>query len=285
MANWFVALCAAAFCGMIAFRTRREEDNLIAKFGDEYRRYQEHVGRFFPTIEIPERWFSVVRSTPAMLLVSLLSYLVLAAMLFGVAGRWDLPWFWMTLATLAASHLGLVLIVLRHHPDLAMERIRPGPGEPDWDKVILDLLRLLIFANFVVAALDAGRFHWTDSVPAAVKVFGLCGIVLGMALTTWAMAVNTFFSKVVRIQQERDHRVIHSGPYRFVRHPGYVGWLLLWVSFHLALGSWAAVGMSVLMAVLFVVRTKLEDRFLQENLEGYAECTRRVKWRLVPRIW
>ena len=220
-----------------------------------------------------------------MLFASLLSYLALATILFGVAGTWDLPWFWMTLVVFAASHLAMLLIVFRRDPELAIERIHPGPGEPTWDKVILGVTGLFIFANLVAAALDAGRFHWTDSVPPPLQVFGLGGIILGMALLTWVMAVNTFFSKVVRIQQERGHRVIQSGPYRFVRHPGYVGWLLLWSSFHLALGSWIAVGMSVLMAVLFVVRTELEDRFLVQNLEGYAEYARRVKWRLFPGLW
>ena len=102
---------------------------------------------------------------------------------------------------------------------------------------------------------------------------------------TWCMVVNTFFAKVVRIQEDRGHHVIDSGPYQYVRHPGYVGWVILWLSFNLALGSWLAVGGSFLVNAVMVVRTSLEDRFLIENLAGYDEYAKRVKSRLVPGIW
>jgi protein-S-isoprenylcysteine O-methyltransferase Ste14 len=124
-----------------------------------------------------------------------------------------------------------------------------------------------------------------DTVPPLLQGVGLLGVAAGMALLTWSMAVNTFFSKVVHIQAERGHRVIDSGPYRFVRHPGYGGWTVLWVSYNLALGSWLAVGVSLFVVAVLVARTVLEDRFLIRNLSGYAEYAHRVKWRLIPGIW
>jgi len=282
MANWFAAVSAATFCVLIALRTRIEEDNLVAQFEDEYRQYQQRVGMFVPHAD---KCQSVLQTTPAMVVVSLLSYAMLAGMLFGLAGRWDITWFWLTLATFAGSHLLLVAIVIRDDPELARERMKPGAGVPGWDKTVLRLFAILALANLVLGPLDVGRWHVSDSVPQLLQAFGLVGIATGMALMTWCMVVNTFFAKVVRIQEDRGHHVIDSGPYRYVRHPGYVGWVILWLSFNMALGSWLAVGGSVLVNAVMVARTALEDRFLVENLAGYAEYTERVKWRLLPGIW
>lgn len=283
MANWFVLLSAFLFWTMIVIRTPMEEQQLIATFGDEHRQYRQRVGRFLPTRQ--EQWLPVVQSTPGLFALSLLTYVVLTVWLFGLAGRWDLPWFWMTIVTIATSHLILIWTVFRHDPDLIRERVLPGRGEPLWDKLILTLTGLVALTNLAVGPLDVGRFHWSDTVAAPLQALGLFGIALGMALTGWAMAVNTFFSKVVRIQEDRGHVVIQSGPYRFVRHPGYVGVIVLWSSFHFAIGSWLSVAMSLLLAGALVFRTALEDRFLRKNLKGYDEYTHRVRWRLVPGVW
>ena len=282
MANWFAAVSAATFCVLIALRTRIEEANLVAQFGDEYRQYQLRVGMFVPH---KEKCQSTLQTTPAMVVVSLLSYAMLAGILFGLAGRWDLPWFWLTLGTFAVSHLVTIAVVIRDDPELARERMKPGAGEPGWDKTILRLFAILVLANLVVGSLDVGRWQLSDSVPQLLQAIGLVGIAAGMAMMTWCMVVNTFFAKVVRIQEDRGHQVIDSGPYQYVRHPGYVGWVILWFSFNLALGSWLAVGGSFLVNAVMVVRTSLEDRFLIENLAGYDEYAKRVKSRLLRGIW
>ena len=222
---------------------------------------------------------------PKILFVSVLTYLALAAVLFGLAGRLDLPWFWATLVVFTASHLVMVWVVFRQDPGLVRERFNPGAGVPLWDKIVLRLTAVLMFANMAIAPLDVGRYHWSDSVTPTCQVIGLLSLTLGMSLMTWSMAVNTFFSKVVRIQDDRGHRVIDSGPYRIVRHPGYVGWILLWPGFILALGSWLAFGLSMLGVIAIVSRTCLEDRFLLANLDGYGDYSSRVKWRLFPGIW
>ena len=224
-------------------------------------------------------------STAKIVLISLVSYLVIGGILFGVAGRWDLPWFWLTLATFAATHLITALVINHHDPELVRERMKPGPGVPGWDRAIMTLSGVLALVNFVVVPLDVGRFHWSDTVPDWLQAIGLVGIVLGMSLLLWSMLANTYFSKLVRIQDERKHRVIDSGPYRFVRHPGYVGWMLLWLSLNLALGSWLGVGFSALTTLVVIIRTVLEDRFLQQHLPGYSDYAGRVRWRLLPGLW
>ena len=209
MANWFAAVSAATFCVLIALRTRIEEANLVAEFGDEYHQYQQGVGMFIPN---KEKCQSFLQTTLGMVVVSLLSYLLIAGIMFGVAGRWDLPWFWLTLATFAGSHLVTIAVVIRDDPELARERMKPGAGVPSWDETILRLFGILALANLVVGSLDVGRWQLSDSVPQLVQACGLVGIAAGMAMMTWCMVVNTFFAKVVRIQEDRGHQVIDSGP-------------------------------------------------------------------------
>jgi protein-S-isoprenylcysteine O-methyltransferase Ste14 len=282
MANWFAAVSSATFCVLIALRTRLEEANLVVEFGDDYRQYQQRVGMFVPN---KEKCQSVLQTTLGMVAVSLLSYVMIAGILFGVAGRWDLPWFWLTVATFAGSHLVSIAIVIRDDPDLARERMKPGAGVPSWDKTVLRLIGILAFANLAVGSLDVGRWRLSDSVPQLLQACGLVGIAAGMAMITWCMVVNSFFAKVVRIQEDRGHHVIDSGPYQYIRHPGYFGWVVLWFSFNLALGSWLAVGGSFLANAVMVVRTSLEDGFLTKNLAGYDEYSQRVRSRLLPGIW
>jgi protein-S-isoprenylcysteine O-methyltransferase Ste14 len=118
-----------------------------------------------------------------------------------------------------------------------------------------------------------------------VKFAALAVILASYAFSSWALIENRFFSSVVRIQKERDHQVVSSGPYRWVRHPGYAGALWLYLATPLFLDSvWAFIPAVLLMAVL-VIRTRLEDRTLQEELDGYREYAQRVRYRLFPGIW
>ncbi|MNZ97793.1 Isoprenylcysteine carboxyl methyltransferase (ICMT) family protein [compost metagenome] len=135
-----------------------------------------------------------------------------------------------------------------------------------------------------VAALDAGRFHGS-AVPAWAVLAGYLGVLAGIGVTGWAQAVNPFFEPGVRIQSERHQRVIDGGPYRFVRHPGYVGALFLLFGMALALGSFWALVPAALAAALLVLRTAWEDRLLRAELPGYADYARRVRWRLLPGVW
>jgi protein-S-isoprenylcysteine O-methyltransferase Ste14 len=168
-------------------------------------------------------------------------------------------------------------------PELRQERFRPAPGGQDrhfrW--IVLPFL----LAHLVVAGLDVGRFGWSREVPPTVHAAGLVGVALCLGLVCRAMTANRFFSPVVRIQQERGHHVVMTGPYRYVRHPGYVGGMLAALCGAVVLGSWWSMVPLAPYLLLFVRRAAMEDRFLQRELEGYAEYAKQVRYRLVPGVW
>ena len=214
----------------------------------------------------------------------------MAAVLFGAAGTLAVPMFWAYLALFAVLCVGASAAVYLQSPDLVKERVRPGEGEQD--RVSVRALNLLMFVQLLLAGLDVGRLHWSATVPLALQILGLVGFATGMGLTTWAMLVNRFFSRAVRffsravrLQPDRGQQVVTSGPYRFVRHPGYSGGLLLLLSAGFALGSWIAMAPILLMLPLMVRRTLIEERMLAHALPGYADYMRRVRSRIIPRVW
>jgi protein-S-isoprenylcysteine O-methyltransferase Ste14 len=214
----------------------------------------------------------------------LVVYLVaMAAVLFGAAGTLAVPMFWGYLVLFAVLCLGASAAVYLLSPDLVKERVRPGEGEQD--RVTVRALNLLMFVQLLLAGLDVGRLHWSATVPFPLQILGLIGFVMGMALTTWAMLVNRFFSSAVRLQPDRGQHVVTAGPYRVVRHPGYSGGLLLLLSAGIALGSWIAI-VPILLIVPFIVRrTLIEERMLASALPRYADYMRRVRSRIVPGVW
>jgi len=164
------------------------------------------------------------------------------------------------------------------------ERGQPRENVKDWDKVLTSLITFPILALLIVAGLDE-RFGWSPQLAVAIHLIGLAFIALGQGLFSWAMASNTFFSTAVRIQIDRDHTVSSGGPYRYVRHPGYVGMIVSLLATALAFGSLWALIPAGLAAVLLVVRAALEDKTLLEELDGYTEYAERVRYRLLPGIW
>ena len=205
---------------------------------------------------------------------------VLAATLFASAGRIDLPWFWAVLAI----HSTLVAVGLSSiDPALRRERLKPGPGGKDRHIRLIALPFLL--AHLIVAGLDVGRSHWSRPMPAGLQAVALIGYIAGMTLSVYAMLNNRFFSPVARIQHERGHTLVTSGPYRFVRHPGYVGAILASACGGVALGSWWSLVPLVPFVFLFLRRTALEDRMLRADLDGYAGYAERVRYRLLPGLW
>jgi protein-S-isoprenylcysteine O-methyltransferase Ste14 len=166
--------------------------------------------------------------------------------------------------------------------DLAKERFHPP--EPGADRLPLRAIRLIALAHLIVGALDAGRWHLAP-VPDLVRAIALPVMVVSALLVVQAMRANRFFSPVVRVQTERGHRVIDAGPYRMIRHPGYLGMIVSVICSGLALGSWLAVAFALLYAVFIFRRVFFEDAFLKANLAGYTDYARRVPYRLIPRTW
>ena len=213
--------------------------------------------------------------------------LVLSAILFIAAGsvNWPMGWVYV-LVSIAATALSR-FVVLRKSPGLIAERAgyQQAEGVKSWDKAIMPWVALYgPFIQVVVCGLNR-RFGWTPAVPFLWQVVGMGVLVLSSLLATWAMASNPFFGAVVRIQKERGHTVASGGPYRFVRHPGYVGGIVANAAGPLALGSVWALIPGTLTTMLVILRTALEDRALQEELDGYREYAQRVRYRLLPGIW
>jgi protein-S-isoprenylcysteine O-methyltransferase Ste14 len=205
-----------------------------------------------------------------------------AAVLFLSVGRWNwvMGWVFVIATTLWVG--ATALVVIPRNPELLAERLGPRKGAKTWDAVIMSIIGPALIACYIVAGLDV-RYGWTRiSLP--LQIIALIIVVLGYALIVWATAANPFFSLIVRIQQERGHTVAAGGPYRFVRHPAYVGGVALYLATPLMLGSLWALIPGGLSAVLMVVRTTLEDKMLLNELEGYKEYAGRVRHRLLPRV-
>jgi protein-S-isoprenylcysteine O-methyltransferase Ste14 len=203
----------------------------------------------------------------------------LACGLFALAGRWLDPWLWAYIGIISAAGLYAAL-----HLDDELARERFHPPEPGADRLPLKAIRLVALAHVIVGALDYGRWHLTE-VPPLARFVGLLGLAIALPLVFRAMLANRFFSAVVRIQKERGHRVVDQGPYAIVRHPGYVGMITAIPFGALVLGSWIGFAIAVAYSLLMFRRVIFEDAFLRANLEGYADYSDRVRYRLVPRVW
>jgi protein-S-isoprenylcysteine O-methyltransferase Ste14 len=208
-----------------------------------------------------------------------------ALALFVSAGRLDLLMLWAYFCVYVGSNLAIRFIIFKRDPDLYKERKRPWPGALEWDRRLIKIHQFIPFTTWGTAGLDAGRLHWSDTVPLGAQIAGLVGLAASWALVLRAMTANTFYSRWVRIQRERGHRVVTAGPYRCVRHPGYLGSILSWVCGGLALGSWLAMVPVAVDVLLLVIRTGREDRILRKELTGYAAYAEKVHYRLLPGLW
>jgi protein-S-isoprenylcysteine O-methyltransferase Ste14 len=211
-------------------------------------------------------------------------FLVMGVVLFLGAGRLDWWQAWIFLGVYFAVSLAASLAMLFYDPDLSQERSRPGKNVKGWDQALVALNLLLTLALFAVIGIDAGRFGWSR-VPLAARLLALLGFIPGFGLPLWASLTNTFLSSRVRIQDERGHQAVTTGPYALVRHPMYLGMILYDLCLPVLLGSWWALGVGALMIIGVVIRTSLEDRTLRRELPGYAEYSRKVPYRLLPGVW
>jgi protein-S-isoprenylcysteine O-methyltransferase Ste14 len=164
------------------------------------------------------------------------------------------------------------------------ERSRVAENTKPWDRVILTIYTVMLLATFIVAGLDAGRFRWS-TVPDGLKAVAWLGLVAASSLILAAVATNTYLARTARIQDDRAQVVVTRGPYRLVRHPMYLGIIVLFACSPLVLGSLWALIPGLTVGALFIIRTRAEDEMLLRELEGYAAYTRAVRYRIVPGIW
>lgn len=203
-----------------------------------------------------------------------------------ISGQWR---WWQAWAYALASALAFIvsrILAARRHPDLLAERARftSAKDTKPWDKIIAPLLGIGSVVILIVAGLDR-LYEWSPVFSTTAHVIGFVAIILGYAFSSWALIENRFFSGTVRIQYERGHRVVATGPYRIVRHPGYAGGLFGYVFIPILLDSLWAFVPALLLGVVMIVRTALEDKTLQAELPGYKEFAQKTRYRLFPGIW
>ena len=224
----------------------------------------------------PRQWIRLV-----------VAYLLIPLILLICGG--DFGWWhaWLYSFLILVAGIGGHIWAEQRHPGLTAERqnIETIQNAKAWDKVLAPLMAVSVgYPTVLVAGLDH-RFNWSPEFPLWLSVAGFILIAFGFAFASWALAENRFFSSVVRIQTDRGHVVCDTGPYQFVRHPGYAGNILPLFGIVLALGSaWTLIPASVAL-IITVIRTVLEDKTLLEELPGYRDYARRVHYRLIPKIY
>jgi protein-S-isoprenylcysteine O-methyltransferase Ste14 len=235
-----------------------------------------------PTTAVGDAPQQINRRRILLILIALPVYFAL--FLFLPAGRWTWLSGWLFMAVFVGASVGIFLFLWRVNPEVVIARSQPHEGTQRWDRILLWFLFPTMWSILPVAALDAGRFQWT-AVPWWVCAVGYSCLLTGLAITTWAEAVNKFFEVTVRIQSDRGQTVIDTGPYAFVRHPGYVGASLTCVGMALSPGSFWALIPAGLTILVLCLRTHWEDQLLQSELRGYAAYSQRVRYRMLPGVW
>ena len=223
-------------------------------------------------------------STAVKTIKGVVTVLFMLALLFVPAGTFQWPEAWLLLLLYFAAVTGVLIWMKIKAPDLLKERMTRNKEIKSWDKMIMIAYSFLLIILLAVPGLDAVRYNWSK-VPIFVKALGFIGYIPAFSFACWAMKENAYSSDVVRIQEDRGHTVCTTGPYRYVRHPMYVGVILFVLCFPLSLGSFYSFIPASLIVVLFILRTSLEDKTLQEELPGYKEYAQTVRYRLMPGVW
>lgn len=225
------------------------------------------------------------RSMIKAVLLMLMLVIIMAIIFFTAAGRFDIPRAWLFFGAMLVYFLVSIIVLYKFNPQLIDARLKRRVGDKLWDKILMRVTNLFgVYVPIAIAGLDVGRFKWSY----LSIYFTLVGFVLWIVsnfFSTWAMAVNKFFEPTVRIQKDREHQVIMTGPYRFVRHPGYLGGAMFYIAAPFIIGSAYALIPGAVAIVLITIRTALEDKTLQNELNGYTEYTKQVKYKLIPGIW
>jgi protein-S-isoprenylcysteine O-methyltransferase Ste14 len=194
-----------------------------------------------------------------------------------------IKWIYAWIYTLA-SVLVIITNAYIFPAELISERGRKKENVEKWDKIITGIIIIPWFTLYIIAGLDI-RFGWSPELALWIHITALIAFISGNALVSWAMIANDYFSTKVRIQYDRGHTVSSGGPYRYIRHPGYLGMIIYLLSTPIILGSFWALIPAIVTVILFIIRTSFEDDTLKNKLEGYKEYAERVKYRLISGVW
>ncbi|MDD2438509.1 MAG: isoprenylcysteine carboxylmethyltransferase family protein [Massilibacteroides sp.] len=203
------------------------------------------------------------------------------AILFVTAWSFKWTWAWVFIS------VGLIILIINAMvlpKEVIEERGKKKKNVKKWDKILTTINIIPFLGIYILSGLDY-RFHWSNSFSSGIHTIGLTLVLLGSIIFTWSMISNMFFSTMVRIQDDRNHKVATKGPYQYVRHPGYMGFIIMSIATPIALGSLYALTMSFFVCILFIIRTELEDKTLSLELSGYKEYSTQVKYKLIPLLW
>jgi protein-S-isoprenylcysteine O-methyltransferase Ste14 len=214
----------------------------------------------------------------------IIGIIVLLLLLFGSAGT--IYWIeaWILIIIYFIYVMGSFIWLKKNNPELLKERTSRRNEGKWWDKIILTIYTILLMFMLVICGIDAVRFHWSN-LPLILKIIGFIGYIPSVIIIFLTIKENAYLSEVVRIQKDRSQQVVKTGPYKYVRHPMYSGIILMILFTPFALGSFIALIFSGLIIILFIIRTYLEDKTLQNELPGYKEYIKKVRYRLVPGLW
>ena len=222
-------------------------------------------------------------SYSTIVVIGLLEMAVLFAIVLGIAGSINY-WQGWAFCTSMLIYFIIVLVVFKDKKELFQERVNPGPGMKKWDYIFYAIFAPAFITILIIAPLDY-RFMWTENLPNYIYVIGWIAYISSMWFLTWSMFINAWFSSVVRIQKDRKQKVVSTGPYAFVRHPGYFAIIFMAPGCALVLGSLWALIPAIITVIALIPRTYMEDQTLQKELKGYKAYTKKTKYRLMPGVW
>lgn len=225
--------------------------------------------------------------TKTRLFLTLIYILIFPAILLFISGDWSWIQGWIFSIWFLALSYGAVFYLYRKDPDLLLERFRkPGTGgEKRWDKYFVYAIIILFVIWFIIMPLDAKRFMWTQNFPLWLEVIGGLALIVSAYFMLYSYINNPYLSPLVRIQKEKDQKVISTGVYGIIRHPMYLGGILFFIGTPMLLGSLYGIIIGVLVSFLVCGRIFGEEKVLSEELEGYVEYKKKIKYRLIPHIW
>ena len=219
-----------------------------------------------------------------LLIKGLITNIIFTVILFVCAGRIDYTQGWIFLLGNVFTTF-MNFFTIRNNSELIYERSKIGEGPKSWDKLLLGLSAIMYLMIVVISGLDSGRFQWTTNFNWIISISGIVFMITGQILFLTARSQNNFFSSVVRIQKERGHVVCDSGPYKIIRHPGYLGMIISLMGLPLITTSiWCTIP-TLIAIILLLIRSSLEDKTLKKELDGYVEYSQRTRYKLIPLIW